>query len=140
MTLMSEYHVIGKRLPRIDAKEKVRGQAHYTDDLKLPGMLCGMILRSPFAHARILKIDASRALKCRGQGGHHREDTIKVKYGVISRSPKFVDEYPLAVDRSGSSEMKWPQWRLQTRTPRWRPWTSSGRLRRASCVFDPDQA
>jgi hypothetical protein len=51
ISLMSEYHVIGKRLPRIDAKEKVRGQAHYTDDLKLPGMLCGMILRSPFAHA-----------------------------------------------------------------------------------------
>jgi CO/xanthine dehydrogenase Mo-binding subunit len=55
---MNEYHIIGKRLPRIDAKEKVRGQARYTDDLKLPGMLCSMILRSPFAHARILRIDA----------------------------------------------------------------------------------
>jgi len=97
---MNEYHVIGKRLPRIDAKEKVKGLAHYTDDLKLPGMLCGMILRSPFAHARILKIDASRALKVPGvKAVITGEDTVKVKYGVISRSPKFVDEYPLAVDR-----------------------------------------
>ena len=100
ISLMSEYHVIGKRLPRIDAKEKVRGQAHYTDDLKSPGMLCGMILRSPFAHARILKIDASRALKVPGvKAVVTAEDTVKVKYGVISRSPKFVDEYPLAVER-----------------------------------------
>ena len=97
---MSEYHVIGKRLPRIDAKEKVRGQAYYTDDLKSPGMLCGMILRSPFAHARILKIDASRALKVPGvKAVVTAEDTVRVKYGVISRSPKFVDEYPLAVER-----------------------------------------
>ena len=97
---MNEYQVIGKRLPRIDAKEKVRGQAHYTDDLKLPGMLCGMILRSPFAHARILKIDASRALKVPGvKAIITGDDTVKIKYGVISRSPKFVDEYPLAVDR-----------------------------------------
>jgi len=97
---MNEYHVIGKRLPRIDAKEKVRGQAHYSDDLKLAGMLCGMILRSPFAHAGILKIDASRALNVPGvKAVITGDDTIKAKYGVISRSPKFVDEYPLAVDR-----------------------------------------
>jgi len=97
---MNEYQLIGKRLPRIDAKEKARGQAHYTDDLKMPGMLCGMILRSPFAHARILKIDASRALKVPGvKAVIAGDDTVKVKYGVISRSPKFVDEYPLAVDR-----------------------------------------
>jgi 4-hydroxybenzoyl-CoA reductase alpha subunit len=97
---MNEYHIIGKRLPRIDAKEKVRGQARYTDDLKLPGMLCGMILRSPFAHARILGTDASRALHVPGvKAVITGEDTVKVKYGVISRSPKFVDEYPLAVDK-----------------------------------------
>jgi 4-hydroxybenzoyl-CoA reductase alpha subunit len=97
---MNEYQVIGKRLPRIDAKEKVRGQAHYTDDLKMPGILCGMILRSPFAHARILKIDASRALKVPGvKAVITGDDTVKIKYGVISKSPKFVDEYPLAVDR-----------------------------------------
>jgi CO/xanthine dehydrogenase Mo-binding subunit len=97
---MGEYYVIGKRLPRIDAKEKVRGQARYTDDLKLPGMLCGMILRSPYAHARILRTDVSRALNVPGvKAVITGEDTVKVKYGVISRSPKFVDEYPLAVDK-----------------------------------------
>ena len=44
---MNEYSLIGKRLPRIDAKEKVTGKALYTDDLSMGGMLYGMILRSP---------------------------------------------------------------------------------------------
>ena len=114
---MNEYQVIGKRLPRIDAKEKVRGQAYYTDDLKVPGMLCGMILRSPIAHARILRIDTSRALRVPGvKAVITGDDTVKVKYGVISRSPKFVDEYPLAVDRVrfiGEGKTTVPCWELR---------------------------
>ncbi|UCD77220.1 MAG: molybdopterin-dependent oxidoreductase [Desulfobacterales bacterium] len=97
---MTPYRFIGKRLPRMDAKEKVTGKALYTDDLSLPGMLCGMILRSPLPHARIVAIDVSKALKLPGvkavlTGG----DTAKIKFGIISRSAKYMDEYPLAVDR-----------------------------------------
>lgn len=97
---MNEYSLIGKRLPRVDAREKVTGKALYTDDLSMPGMLCGMILRSPFAHARIARIDTQRAMKLPGvKAVVTGEDTAKVKYGVISRSAKYMDEYPLAVDK-----------------------------------------
>ena len=41
----------------------IRGQGHYVDDVQLPGMLHGAVLRSPVAHARILSIDASAALQ-----------------------------------------------------------------------------
>ena len=94
------YRHIGKRLPRIDAKDKVKGRALYTDDITLPGMLYGLILRSPHPHAKIVRIDASKALSLPGvKAVVTGEDTPKVKFGVISRSDKFVDEYPLAVDK-----------------------------------------
>ena len=52
---------VGKRLPRVDARERVTGGAIYPADLKLPGMLHGKMLRSPHAHARIRRIDTTRA-------------------------------------------------------------------------------
>ena len=42
------------------------GQAAYTDDLVIPGMVYGRILRSPYAHARVLRIDKSEAEKVPG--------------------------------------------------------------------------
>lgn len=53
--------VIGRRQPRLDGYEKVSGRSVFTDDIVLPGMLHGRILRSPHARARILKVDASKA-------------------------------------------------------------------------------
>lgn len=53
--------VVGKRLPRPDAVEKATGAARYTIDIKLPNMLIGKVLRSPYAHAKIRSIDTSRA-------------------------------------------------------------------------------
>jgi CO/xanthine dehydrogenase Mo-binding subunit len=60
----SRYRIIGKSLPRPDAWEKVRGRPIYAGDLALPGMLHGVIVRSPYASARIRRIDtrAARAL------------------------------------------------------------------------------
>jgi 4-hydroxybenzoyl-CoA reductase alpha subunit len=55
------YTIIGKNVPRIDAITKVTGEAKYTCDLKLPAMLWGKILRSPYPHARILNIDTNKA-------------------------------------------------------------------------------
>src|SRR5919205_3588587 len=52
---------IGLRIPRQDAPEKVAGKTLYVDDLKLPGLLQARLLRSPHAHARIKKIDTSKA-------------------------------------------------------------------------------
>lgn len=56
-----KYKVIGTRPIRHDGADKVTGRAKYGADIRLSGMLFGAILRSPHAHARILRIDTSRA-------------------------------------------------------------------------------
>ncbi|MBN2059239.1 MAG: molybdopterin-dependent oxidoreductase [Deltaproteobacteria bacterium] len=61
-----EYRHIGKGTPRVDAEEIVTGTATFISDLKLPGMLYGKVLRSPYPHARILDIDTSGAEKLPG--------------------------------------------------------------------------
>ena len=58
--------VVGKSFPRRDLPEKLTGQAKYTGDIKLPGMLYGKFLRSPHPHARIVTLDASNAMKLPG--------------------------------------------------------------------------
>jgi CO/xanthine dehydrogenase Mo-binding subunit len=58
-----EYQVVGKPVERTDGRVKATGKARYAGDLIAPGMLHGKILRSPFAHARILNIDTSKAKK-----------------------------------------------------------------------------
>ena len=57
---------VGKRMTRVDGAERVSGKAQYTADVQLPGMLYGKILRSPYAHARIKKIDTRRAGEVQG--------------------------------------------------------------------------
>ena len=61
-----EYNVVGTRPIRHDGADKVMGRARYAADIHLPGMLHGKILRSPHAHARIKKIDVTRALALTG--------------------------------------------------------------------------
>ena len=60
------YNLVGTRVVRVDAREKALGTAVYIDDIVLPGMLYGKILRSPHPHARIRHIDISRAVKASG--------------------------------------------------------------------------
>ncbi len=57
----SDLRVVGTRPVRPDGVEKVTGRATYGADFRLPGQLVGKILRSPHAHARIVKIDTSKA-------------------------------------------------------------------------------
>lgn len=58
--------VVGQPVPRVDAVDKVTGQARYISDLVVPGMLEARILRSPLTHARITRIDVSGALAVPG--------------------------------------------------------------------------
>ena len=60
------YHVIGRSTPRTDNVGKVTGAARYTADVLLPGTLWAKTLRSPHSHARIKRIDVSRAEKAPG--------------------------------------------------------------------------
>ncbi|MBI2171873.1 MAG: xanthine dehydrogenase family protein molybdopterin-binding subunit [Chloroflexi bacterium] len=57
---------LGKRVRKADALERVVGEARYSADFSLPGMLYGKILRSPHAHARIRRIDYTKALQLPG--------------------------------------------------------------------------
>jgi 4-hydroxybenzoyl-CoA reductase subunit alpha len=82
---MEDYSVVGKRLPDVDGPPKATGQTQYVDDIVLPGMLIGKVLRSPYPHARILSIDTSQAerlpgAKCVITG----KDTVGILYGTIA--------------------------------------------------------
>lgn len=64
---MPEAHrTVGRPIPFKGGRGKVTGRTRYLDDLELPGMLHAKILRSPHAHARILKIDTSAAAALEG--------------------------------------------------------------------------
>ncbi|MCJ7627990.1 MAG: molybdopterin-dependent oxidoreductase, partial [Longimicrobiales bacterium] len=93
----TDHVVVGRRVPRIDAQDLVSGRAVFTDDMRLPGMLYGKILTSPHAHARILKIDTSRAQALEGvKAVITAADVPETFYGV---SPARYDEQVLAKDR-----------------------------------------
>ena len=66
MKAAQAYQSVGRAERRSDGEDKVTGKALYTVDVNLPGMAHGKILRSPYAHARLLKVDASRAEKLPG--------------------------------------------------------------------------
>jgi len=95
---MTAYDVINGRAPRLDAPAKATGRAVYVDDIKLPGMLYGALLQSPYAHARILNIDVSKALRLPGvKSVVTAEDAGMVPYGV---SPARYDETLFVKDRA----------------------------------------
>ena len=77
------FSVIGKPAPPKDAAQKVSGQMKYTADVKLPHMLYGKMLGSPYARARILHIDTTRAEKLPGvKAVITYRDTTKKKYWI----------------------------------------------------------
>ncbi|HRQ39604.1 MAG TPA: xanthine dehydrogenase family protein molybdopterin-binding subunit [Chloroflexota bacterium] len=63
---MSEYKSIGAPTPVLDGREKITGQLQYATDIKIPGMLHGRFVTSPYAHATITSIDAEAALALPG--------------------------------------------------------------------------
>lgn len=57
----SSFHVVGHSLPRKESYARVTGEERYTGDLRRPGMLHARALRSAYPHARVLKVDVSKA-------------------------------------------------------------------------------
>lgn len=90
------FSIIGKRIAMVDAAGKTTGAGKYTDDLSLPGMLVGKILHSPYPHARIRKIDISRAEALDGVVAVAVGEDAPNTYGIL---PVGHDEYPLALDK-----------------------------------------
>ncbi|MBI2360357.1 MAG: xanthine dehydrogenase family protein molybdopterin-binding subunit [Deltaproteobacteria bacterium] len=63
---MAAVTLLGVSVPRAEGPDKVTGRAIYAADVNLPGQLWGKILRSPYPHARIRRIDGSRAWQVPG--------------------------------------------------------------------------
>ncbi|MGA2464893.1 MAG: xanthine dehydrogenase family protein molybdopterin-binding subunit [Thermodesulfobacteriota bacterium] len=89
-----EYSILGKPIPRVDARLKVTGEAKYAADIEVADMLWGAIKRSPYPHARILHIDTSKAERLPGvKAVITGKDFSGFKWGW---SRETRDEEPLA--------------------------------------------
>jgi 4-hydroxybenzoyl-CoA reductase subunit alpha len=88
--------VIGQPRRRVDGRAKVTGQTRFADDIMLPRMLHARLLRSPVPHARVLRVDATRALAHPGVHLVLTGRDFPVPYGIL---PVSQDEHALAVDR-----------------------------------------
>ncbi len=74
---------IGKDVPQVTARAKVLGRAQYAGDIKVAGMLHGKVLRSPYPHARILRIDTAAARALPGvKAVLTGADTPRTRWGV----------------------------------------------------------
>src|SRR3954464_13159731 len=94
--MSDRFSIIGKPIAMVDAAGKTTGAGKYTDDLSLPGMLVGKILHSPYPHARITRIDTSRAEHLDGVVAVAIGQDAPKTYGIL---PVGHDEYPLALDK-----------------------------------------
>jgi 4-hydroxybenzoyl-CoA reductase alpha subunit len=93
---VSGFSVVGRRLPKVNAWTHLTGTARYADDIILPRMLYGRLLRSPHAHARIKRIDTSRALAHPGVLAVCTGADMPELMGIM---PSTQDETALAVDK-----------------------------------------
>ncbi len=87
--------VIGVPRRRVDGRAKVTGQTRFADDIFLPRMAHCKLLRSPHPHARILKIDVSRAMAHPGVYLVLTGKDLPIQYGIL---PVSQDEQALCVD------------------------------------------
>lgn len=90
------FAVIGKRNLKYDTYAKLTGKAKYADDISLPRMCHGRLLRSPYPHARILRIDTSRAETLPGVYAVLTGKDLPIKFGIL---PSSQDENALAIDK-----------------------------------------
>jgi CO/xanthine dehydrogenase Mo-binding subunit len=89
------FNEIGKRgIRRLDGYEKASGEAIYTRDVQLPGVLYARVLMSPYARARIKRMDTSKAEALPGVRAVVRYDDLEVKDRMLNGSyfgPEWVD-------------------------------------------------
>ncbi|MGI8567162.1 MAG: xanthine dehydrogenase family protein molybdopterin-binding subunit, partial [Pyrinomonadaceae bacterium] len=84
----NQHRLLNKNLTRVDAPLKATGVAIYSYDVRLPGMLHGRILRSPHAHARVIKVDTSAAQRIAGVSAV----TIVPSEAVVEGAQKAIAE------------------------------------------------
>ena len=84
---------VGQSVPRLDGVQRARGQVPYTADLQLPGMLHTAVLRSPYARARVTRIDLEAARSARGVGAVLGPGELD----VLTDEPGYVGQAVAAV-------------------------------------------
>ncbi|MCL5025396.1 MAG: xanthine dehydrogenase family protein molybdopterin-binding subunit [Chloroflexi bacterium] len=94
---MASPSLIGRSIPRLDGKQKATGRCRYTGDMPVPGLLHGRILRSSLPHARIVRVDTSRAAKLPGvKAVITGADTAGIPFGFAAG---FMDKPCLCTDK-----------------------------------------
>src|SRR3954454_21608916 len=95
-----KYSVIGRPVPRLDGMKKIVGRPIYTGDLELPGMLHAAMLRSTYPHARVVRVDTSRAAQVPGVVAVLSGADIAANAGIDPWfGPVFRDQAILAIDK-----------------------------------------
>src|SRR4030065_619635 len=107
---MSELNYIGKSMRRKAGPDKVTGKAVYTQDVRLPNTLIGRLLRSPHPHARIVRIDTTRAMALpRGKGVTTAE--AETEGAMRPDAPQIHPSHPKAPREfsniGGTTETQW---------------------------------
>jgi CO/xanthine dehydrogenase Mo-binding subunit len=104
-----EFKVIGKKVERVDAFERLVGEAKYASDIYLPGMLYAKFLRSPHPHAKVVKIDTTKAQALPGVKAiltpadvpdiaiHKRQTPPAVVMPVLATTARYAGDEILAV-------------------------------------------
>ena len=93
---MSEFSVVGRRLPKVNSWAHLTGTAKYADDIAMPRMLFGRLLRSTQAHARIRSVDTTAAERHPGVVAVVTGKDMPEKMGIM---PSTQDETALAVGK-----------------------------------------
>jgi CO/xanthine dehydrogenase Mo-binding subunit len=93
---MSEYSVLGKSVPRVDAVEKATGNAKYATDMVRPGMLFGKFVGSQYPHARILNIDTSKAERLPGVKAVVTQADVPTDEKLFATEKVFYSGEPIA--------------------------------------------
>jgi 4-hydroxybenzoyl-CoA reductase subunit alpha len=88
--------IVGRPWPKVDGPAKTTGETRYADDLFLPRMLYGKLLRSHLPHARIRKLDVSRARALPGVHAVVIGQDLPTKFGIM---PSSQDEEALCLDK-----------------------------------------
>src|SRR2546427_11800281 len=109
---MAELTVVGKPVTRLDAHEKVTGEAIYGYDLVLPNMLYGKVLFSPKPHARIVRIDTEKAKRFPGvcavitgeDAPWTHGESIKDKPFLAQGKVRYIGEPVAAVGAGGGGK------------------------------------
>ena len=91
--------VVGRSIPRLEARAKVTGRAEYVHNLRLPGMLVAKVFRSTVAHGRIRAIDVAAARAMPGVFAVYTGEDIRKLIAEPYYGPAFHDQPILALDK-----------------------------------------